>query len=255
MTTQEFKNEFDILYNNIRSNQAPGIDDYELSFLLTKAQNEIVLNTFNMLGNKYQEGFENTEKRRRDLKQLVKSYNTLNISDTEEFSQDEGLYGFKVVAVKIPDNVFFIIQEEFKSADEDKFGVIPITHDEIMLQKDNPYRKPKASSFYKRVWRLDSDIKDTLGNTIELVVPSEKSFGAYKMRYVKKPQPIIITDLNGGEFVGQGLSIEGQTEQSECELDEIIHQQILDRAVSLALEAYGNPQRLQSQTQVSSRNE
>ena len=29
MTNSEFSNEFDILYNNIMSNQAPGIDEYE----------------------------------------------------------------------------------------------------------------------------------------------------------------------------------------------------------------------------------
>lgn len=31
MTTQEFSSEFDILYNNIMSNAAPGLDEYEKS--------------------------------------------------------------------------------------------------------------------------------------------------------------------------------------------------------------------------------
>lgn len=42
MTTQEFSNEFDVLYNNIMSNQAPGLDEYEKSVFLTKAQSEIL---------------------------------------------------------------------------------------------------------------------------------------------------------------------------------------------------------------------
>lgn len=42
MTTQEFSNEFDVLYNNIMSNQAPGLDEYEKSIFLTKAQEELV---------------------------------------------------------------------------------------------------------------------------------------------------------------------------------------------------------------------
>lgn len=29
MTCEEFSNEFDILYNNVMSNQAPGLDEYE----------------------------------------------------------------------------------------------------------------------------------------------------------------------------------------------------------------------------------
>ena len=52
MTTQEFSNEFDVLYNNIMSNAAPGLDEYEKSVFLTKAQNEVLKNYFNPQGNK-----------------------------------------------------------------------------------------------------------------------------------------------------------------------------------------------------------
>lgn len=37
MTNAEFSNEFDTLFNNITSNQAPGIDEYEKSVFLTQA--------------------------------------------------------------------------------------------------------------------------------------------------------------------------------------------------------------------------
>lgn len=37
MTLQEFSDEFDVLYNNITSNQAPGLNEYEKSVFLTKA--------------------------------------------------------------------------------------------------------------------------------------------------------------------------------------------------------------------------
>jgi len=37
MTTTEFSNEFDILYNNVMSNKAPGLEGYEKSVFLTKA--------------------------------------------------------------------------------------------------------------------------------------------------------------------------------------------------------------------------
>ena len=42
MTNQEFDKEFDILYDNIASNGAPGLNKYEKSVLLTRAQDEIV---------------------------------------------------------------------------------------------------------------------------------------------------------------------------------------------------------------------
>ena len=35
MNTTEMSNEFDILYNQVNSNQAPGIDEYEKSVFLT----------------------------------------------------------------------------------------------------------------------------------------------------------------------------------------------------------------------------
>ena len=46
MTTSEFSNEFDVLYNNVTSNQAPGLDNYEKSVVLTKAQEEVVLGLY-----------------------------------------------------------------------------------------------------------------------------------------------------------------------------------------------------------------
>ena len=71
MTTQEFSNEFDVLYNNIMSNQAPGLDEYEKSVFLTKAQLEILKNYFNPKGNKYGQGFDEIAKRQIDFSTLI----------------------------------------------------------------------------------------------------------------------------------------------------------------------------------------
>ena len=46
MTPEEFSNQFDLQFNNVASNQAPGLTEYEKSVFLTKAQNEIVKNYF-----------------------------------------------------------------------------------------------------------------------------------------------------------------------------------------------------------------
>ncbi len=73
MTTTEFSNEFDVLYNNIMSNAAPGLNEYEKSVFLTKAQDEIIFNYFNPNGNKYKEGFDNSPKRQIDFSELIKS--------------------------------------------------------------------------------------------------------------------------------------------------------------------------------------
>ena len=73
MTAQEFSSEFDLLYNNVSSNQAPGFTEYEKSVFLTKAQDEIIKNYFTNVqgGNKYQQGIEDSEKRYADFSALL----------------------------------------------------------------------------------------------------------------------------------------------------------------------------------------
>ena len=72
MTTQEFTDQFDILYNNITSNQAPGLDEYEKSVFLTIAQDDIVKGYYNLKGNKFAEGYGDNPKRDIDFSMLIK---------------------------------------------------------------------------------------------------------------------------------------------------------------------------------------
>ena len=105
MTTIEFNNEFDILYNNIASNAAPGIDKYEKSVYLTKAQLEIV-KEYNGLQNKYQKGFEGSDKRRTDLKELVKNYKTSTFFKNSENINTNSKF------CTLPSDVFLIKYEK-----------------------------------------------------------------------------------------------------------------------------------------------
>lgn len=73
MTNSEFSNEFDVLYNNITSNQAPGIDEYEKSVFLTRAQDDIIKSYFNPKLNKVQEGFDGSQRRQIDFSVILKS--------------------------------------------------------------------------------------------------------------------------------------------------------------------------------------
>lgn len=87
----EFSNEFDVLYNNITSNQAPGLDEYEKSVFLTKAQDEIVKAYFNPKTNKVQEGFDGNEKRQIDFSMIMRSktYQTLTVSQPLSMASSE----------------------------------------------------------------------------------------------------------------------------------------------------------------------
>ena len=63
MNVSEFSQGFDILYNNISNNTAPGLEEFEKSFILTQAQEEILKNHINPAGNKYSAGIDGNAKR------------------------------------------------------------------------------------------------------------------------------------------------------------------------------------------------
>ena len=248
MTNQEFRNFFDISYNAIASNSAPGIDDFELSVYLTQAQLEIVKNYYDPLSNRKQKGFEATEKRRRDLNQLVKDYKTTS-TISNDFNIDS-LARFYVV----PDDLFLIVNEKAKITSEDCYNgktltIKPISYDEYDVQIDNPFEKPNE----KVAWRLDlSNVNNT--KVVEIISPYN-ILGSleYQIRYIKYPKPIIITNLNTA-FPSDNLTIDGIFVETPCELNTEICREILDRAVMLALADY-RPQNLQVKAQTSQTNE
>lgn len=248
MTTQELKNEFLIHYNAIASNSSPGLDDYEISVYLTKAQLELIKDYYDPLSNRKKTGFETTEKRRSDLKGLIKSFRT-NTSTTNE----NGLHSTSKF-FDLESDVFLIIHEQYQVVSSDcnngeLLKVIPITHDEYNIQIDNPFKNPDS----KTVWRIDSSY-DNDKTVIELISPFNiLNSPYYSVRYLKYPKPIIVGDLNT-LFPSDDLSIDGLSTVTECELGEGIHREILDRAVELALRDY-KPQGLEAFIQTNTRNE
>lgn len=230
MTTNEFREEFDILYNNIDSMASPGLDDYERSVFLTLAQEKLVKLYMNPMGNKYKEGFEGSEKRRTDLKELITDYKNNNqlVNDDIKINPTSVLY-------QIPNNVFQIINEKVTIKDPCSVGksltfknvpVIPKTHDEYNIQINNPFKKPNGS----KVWRLDYNSIEPGVEIVELI--SNQQLFEYQMRYVKFPEPIILSTLV------DGLSIHGQTIERTSELRESMHSEIVRTAVELATLSY-----------------
>jgi hypothetical protein len=110
----------------------------------------------------------------------------------------------------------------------------------------NPFRKPNG----KRAFRLDISKDATLKN-VELV--SEVTMLSYSMRYIKYPSPIILTNFElDVNIAGLGLTVNGVNTIKQCELDESIHREILNRAVELAIRDY-RENSLQSKIQTNQR--
>lgn len=248
MTTTEMNNEFDIHYNSIASQSAPGLDVYEKSVFLSKAQLEIIKNYYDALSNRKQKGFESTEKRRTDLKELIKDYKT-----GTSFSSSIGIH-LSSRFFNLPSDTFLIVNERVKVTSSDCFNnstidVKPVTYDEFNIQIKNPFKTPDGSI----AWRLDiSDINNN--KVVEIVSPYNVTGSLeYQLRYIKYPKPIILKDLST-EFPGESISIDGVTAQTACQLSEEIQREIIDRAVEIALRDY-KPQGLETKVQMDLRNE
>lgn len=211
MTNQEFSNEFDVLYNNIRSNLAPGIDEYEKSVILTQAQEGLIIDLYSgRLG----DSFESSEEVRSYLRSLIKVYNT-----NTKLPQMKGVTDNSVF-FELPEDVWFILYESvnFNTTECKSINVvIPVTQDEVYKTLNSPFRGPTK----KRVLRLDYG-----NNIVELL--SSYDIDNYTVKYLARPQPIILQDLEAG------LSINGESKQSECKLNQNLHRAILERAIKIA---------------------
>ena len=90
-----------------------------------------------------------------------------------------------------------------------------------------------------RVWDSQEDVwynhdyfdTNANNNEAELVIGPRDTLSKYNVRYIKRPQAIILDDLDG-------VTLDGKSTKQECELDPILHQEILQRAVELAKAAY-----------------
>lgn len=239
MTNQEFSNEFDVLYNNIMSNQAPGLDEYEKSVFLTKAQDEIVKNYFNSKGNKYQEGFDGNEKRQIDFSMIMrtKSYSSESFSDA---TFDNKSNTKKVV---LDDNIMMFINEfadVTRGGSTVRLTVIPLDYREYSRLMSKPYKRP----LHYQAWRL-LDNSDS-NNNVELIIGPSDTLIKYSIRYIKRPRAIILSTLDG-------VTLDNISTEQTCELDPILHPEILQRAVELAKAAYTGD--INSQVQMGQRSE
>lgn len=222
MTTQEFSLEFDLMYNNISSNQAPGLTEYEKSLFLTQAQEALVLDIYS---GKLGSSFESTEEVTDYLSPLVKqaTYTTK--------VKGKGLDS-RSVFFNIDTDIWFKTGEKAIIKDdslkcgnsiEREVDVVPVTQDTLYRTKNSPFRGPNE----RRILRLDCE-----ANKVELI--SKYPIESYTIRYLSKPEPIILDNLP------EGLTINDISTPQTCKLSSAIHRAILIRAVSIAKSVWGS---------------
>lgn len=164
MTTQEFSNEFDVLYNNIMSNQAPGLDEYEKSIFLTKAQEELVRDYFNSRNVKNAQGFDDNQKRQYDFSTLLSSITLPDFMDTYRALSVLDLVAYNTIfdsRAKVyiaPSDLFLVINESIEDSAKRRYSVLPISYDEYNRLMLKPYGFPLK----RQAWRIISDRTSSL---------------------------------------------------------------------------------------------
>ena len=213
----EASTKFDIYYNNIMSDMAPGLNSYEKSVFLTDAQDNIILELYSGR-NSTGLSFEETEELRRYLSKFVhrKEIKLEGTSTTNEIPVSS-IYTEE-------SNVLAILYEEADAAESKchqssgNLLIVPTTWDEYWKTSKNPFRKANS----RRVLRLDSDDK--------IILKSSKPLGTYKVTYLQKPAPIILENLTSYD-----LSIRGETQPSIGALENsTLFNMIVNRAALLA---------------------
>lgn len=138
MTTTEMSNEFDVLYNNITSNQAPGLDEYEKSVFLTLAQDEILKSYFDPKQNKPQEGFDGSERRQIDFSTLMTTVKAIP-SEAENHLHPDSL------SYLVPGNILYYINEQLtviRGTTKMNLTVVPLSYVEFNRIMSKPYKRP-----------------------------------------------------------------------------------------------------------------
>ncbi len=242
MTNEDFSNGFDTLLNSYStvaefgsdtSSRDIRLDEYEKSQFLTMAQDGVITDLYNGR-NPLGESFEETRQLIRYLSNLVRedflepiensSGTPIGISSSSTF-------------FSLPTDLMYITYEAVKLSSGKCDGltnieVVPVRQDEYHRIKKNPFRGPTD----RRALRLD-----LADGVVEIVCkyPVE----SYYLRYLVKVNPIILINFTDGQ------TINDESMAMECELPEVLHQRILERAVLMALQSRGYrvPQSTQEQ--------
>lgn len=240
------------------------LDEYEKSVYLTQAQDIIVKSYFDATLNAQGQGFDDSTRRQVDFSSLIKVA-TLNpidsIAEDNKFDDRGIIYRLpgrpkkasESTSDTTPSNsttdtseeegttdVLFILNEKLiakiKTKDEPaeyktrEYVIVPINYREYDREMSKPYAQPLK----KQAWRLfhntstGFDIQTELIPRVNIKQENGTTF-TYKIRYVRRPQPIIL------ETLPDGLEIDGIRKETPCELHPILHADILSKAVELAV--------------------
>lgn len=209
-TSEEWSVNFDILYNNISSNQAPGLTEYEKSVFLTQAQEAVILDLYKGTSG---DAFETTEEVTRYLSSLVKTHQFDNISTTYNITKGNKQY---VVDTSVIESLWFVTYQSGSITIGENTRdviVVPSRQDSLFKDLNNPFKGPNKNK--------------VLATSEEgyITLYSKYPISNFYIKYLKRPNPIVLenSELEISDILDFNV-----------EIPESLHNQVLYKAVQLA---------------------
>ena len=197
MTLEEFSTEFDVLYNSITSNAAPGFNDYEKSVLLTLAQEELIKSYFVANNNTTGVGLDGSQKRHYDFSTLIKVKTLNNIIDSILTTRvNVPVFNKDANNIFLVPNDVFLVLNEYLTVKNNSYTVFPISYDSYNLLMSKPFPYPNK----RQAWRLDSSINGEIAATKVIHVSDDKDISSKNITFESiyhKPLNIEINIKNG----------------------------------------------------------
>ena len=197
MTLEEFSTEFDVLYNSITSNAAPGFNDYEKSVLLTLAQEELIKSYFVANNNTTGVGLDGSQKRHYDFSTLIKVKTLNNIIDSIlTTGANVPVFNKDANNIFLVPNDVFLVLNEYLTVKNNSYTVFPISYDSYNLLMSKPFPYPNK----RQAWRLDSSINGEIAATKVIHVSDDKDISSKNITFESiyhKPLNIEINIKNG----------------------------------------------------------
>lgn len=226
MSADEFIVEFNILYNNIYSNQSPGLNLLQMSILMTQGKELVIKDLYSGNGGPYEANEEVTQY----LQKLTKQVD-YTVGNTQA--------GTKQYNFKLDDSCWYIVFEQADALVDGcdntvQLFVKPVTHNEFVKAIDNPFRGPDR----RTVLRLLSD------DNVQLFCSSNVQLQQYTMRFLAQPSKVYLAPFNttGAPAAPNEWTFSGDWnsyKSNVCpDLPESLHRTILIKAVQLAKAAW-----------------
>jgi len=229
MLIQDFHNSFKFRMDKLDGLNLPNFLPEEIDLLLNQAQDAVTKQKYGR-NNPTNESFEQTQKREDDLRELIRTVR----SQPVPYNSSVDNVTYNAINFVLPENYWLLIWDkaiincnscngtvliptkEFEQINSDRTSSITgievevrtVTHEEFQKAIKDAFKGPDHTKILKLEYK----------NRVEVIPSTDCTVLWYIYRYIKKPER---------------MSLSGNV---TCELSDFMHEEVLNEAVSIALE-------------------